>query len=64
MSDAMNWQYGREPVDPSIMIDGKTPESDHRLYGSENPLLIERRRKYEEKRDLDACDYSLDSLDV
>ncbi len=60
----LNWTFGREPVDPSTLVDGRTPESEPKPTGNENPLLTARRRAYELKRELEACDYSIDSLDV
>ena len=60
----LTFEFGREPVDPDIIVDGKTPESEHRLYGSENPLLVARRRAYELKLEMEALDYSLDSIEI
>jgi len=60
----LTWTFGREPVDPSTLVDGRTPESEPNPTGNENPLLVARRRAYELKRELEEFDYSLESLDV
>jgi len=58
------WQYGRDPIDPEILVNGRAPESEHRLTGEENPRLCEMRRDFEFMRDLNSCDYSLDSIEI
>lgn len=59
----LDWTFGREPADPETLVDGRTPESEPKPSGDENPLLVARRRAYELKRDIAACDYSIDSMD-
>ncbi len=59
------WKHARDPRDEGLrMANGNLAEADAKSYPSERMAFVKKRRAIEFMKEIDACNYSLDSLDV